>query len=105
MALMGKRLDKLEKVVEILTVLKMPKLKSQVMQACNLSTSGATFYLEWLVRCGLLDVDKRVGEAFKVNRMVYRTSSKGLDFLKKYGELLSFMNVCSKNEKYILVAK
>lgn len=85
-------------MAEILTVAKRPVLKDHIIHKCGLSSLQRDRYLNILLEAGLLDaypaIDlKHVGGPKTRRRMICQTSQKGLEFLKRYNELLSLMEI------------
>ena len=86
----------MDKFAEILTVAKQPALKSQIIQKCGLSNETFNQYIHRLLESGLLDaypaIDlKHMSGPKSHHRMVYQTSKKGMEFLKRYNELLTLL--------------
>ncbi len=77
---MGKR-SKLKIVVEILDVANGGANKTKIIYKANLNFNRANKYLEELTERGLIVVENVNG------RVIYRTSEKGKDLLRKCKEL------------------
>jgi predicted transcriptional regulator len=91
----------LEKIVDILTVAKNPILKWPLMRACSLSSLTFNKYVTQLLQRGLLDAYpavnlKHTSGPKNHRRMIYQTSQKGLEFLKRYNELLTLLEISVK---------
>ena len=90
----------LEKIAKILTVATKPALKSHIMEKCTLIACQC-HYIDQLVEAGLLDaypaIDlKHTSGPKNRHRMIYQTSNKGLEFLKRYNELLTLLEISVK---------
>ena len=88
----------IEKIAEILTVAKQPCLKCHIKSKCGLSSYTFKPYLNLLLENGLLDAypvlnSKHLSGRPTKRRMIYQTSQKGLEFLKRYNELLTLMEI------------
>lgn len=86
----------LEKIAEILTAAKNPTLKDPLRHACNLSSLTFNEYVtQLLLPHGLLDaypaVNLRIPGPQNRHRMIYQTSQKGKEFLKRYNDLLTLL--------------
>jgi len=82
-------------IARILTVATKPSLKNHLVEKCGLGFNQYR-YIEEVLEAGLLDaypiVDfKGVSGPKDIHRMVYSTSKKGKDFLKRYNELMTLM--------------
>jgi predicted transcriptional regulator len=80
---MTERRSKIESCAEILTVAKQTVLKQHIIQKCSLNNLAFNLYIKQLTSCRLLKASR--GK----QRVVYQTTSKGLEFLKRYNELLA----------------
>lgn len=87
----------LEKVAAILEVAKQPVLKDHIMTKCDLSSLTFNKYMTILLQNGLVNaypaLDLHMPGRKTRHRMIYQTSQKGTEFLKKYNELLSLMEI------------
>jgi predicted transcriptional regulator len=93
----------LEKIAELLTVATKPVLKSRIMEKCTLATRQL-HYIDQLVEAGLLDaypaIDlKHISGPKNRRRMVYQTSVKGKEFLKRYNDLLTLLEISAINPR------
>ena len=70
---------------EILSFCKKPKLKTRIMQKCNLSHSGLHEYLNLLISHDLLTSFARK------NRKVYQITQTGFRFITAYEELTKLL--------------
>jgi len=90
----------MEKLAEILTVAKQPALKQHIMQQCKLPTHAFAIYTQRLIDCGLLRASPPLNLRLTGNpgkqRMIYQTTDKGREFLKRYSDLLSLMETSLK---------
>jgi len=80
-----KRRDRLYIIAEILRMAKNGALKTQLMHGVNLSFAQINDYLSSLLSTSLL---KTVQEG---NKLVYKTTSKGLKFLTNYEKTISLL--------------
>jgi len=76
-----KRRDRLLIIAEILKVARHGALKTQIMYGANLSFAQLTAYLSLLVKLGLLEAAKKNKE------IIYKTTPKGIRYLKGYEEI------------------
>jgi predicted transcriptional regulator len=74
----SKRRDKLYIVAEILEIAREGSLKTQVMYRANLSFTQLTDYLRFMLKINLLE------RVLENDREIYRSTSKGVDFLQRY---------------------
>jgi predicted transcriptional regulator len=93
----------LEKIVEILTVARQPVLKCHIMSKCAFSSRTFRPYITLLIQSGLLDaypaIDLRLsGHPTTRHRMIYQTNKKGMEFLKRYNELLMLLETIPKQK-------
>ncbi len=72
-------------MAEVLRTAKNGSLKTHLMYGANLSFSQLNYYLSFLLSTGLL---KTVQED---NKVIYRTTSKGLEFLTNYEKIISLL--------------
>ena len=80
-----KRRDRLYIMAELLRIAKNGSLKTHLMYGANLSFAQLNDYLSFLISTGLL---KTVQESGK---LVYETTSKGLEFLINYDKIISLL--------------
>jgi len=88
----------IEKIAEILTVAKQPCLKDHIICKCSFRSYTFKPYLNLLLENGLLGAypvlnSKHLSGRPTKRRMIYQTSQKGLEFLKRYNELLTLMEI------------
>ncbi len=77
----------LELVAEILNALSQESLrKTHITFRCNLDSRAVTKYLNALKKMGLVSENEDSDKHFHI-------SSRGRDYLKKYSELVSIMNI------------
>jgi len=76
-----KRRNRLEIIAGILKVARNGIHKTQIMYAAGLSFAQLTAYLSFLVKLGLLEAAK------KNEKVIYRTTAKGIRYLKSYEEI------------------
>jgi len=85
----------LEKIADILKTTEKPALRYHIVKRCSLSSKTFRAYITQLLEAGLLDaypvVDSKLDGRQTTHRMIYQTSPKGMEFLKRYSELLSLM--------------
>lgn len=77
----GKRRDRLLIMAEILEVAIDGALKTQLMYRANLSFAQLNEYIKVLLGLGLLSTENNS------QRMVYRTTQKGMRYLQSYREI------------------
>ena len=80
-----KRRDRLYIMAEILKMAKDGSLKTRLMYGANLSFAQLNDYLSFLISTKLL---KTVP---KGSKLVYKTTSKGLEFLTNYEKIISLL--------------
>lgn len=85
-----KRRNRLYIIAEILTVAKEGSLKTQIMYRANLSFAQLNEYLSFLIKIYLLKIQNENG------KKIYRTTTKGNEYLKKYKDIT---NLLGNNEK------
>jgi predicted transcriptional regulator len=94
---------KMEKVVQILEVTRQPVLKCHITGKCNLSSFTFTNYISLLLQSGLLNaypaIDLRLVGRPTRRRMIYQTSIKGKEFLKRYNDLLTLLEISVINPR------
>lgn len=71
-----------EVIVKLLRFTEEEKRKTKIMYHCNLSYTTATNTIDHLLRAGLLEK----------KRNFYRTTSKGAEFIKGFGEIENIFN-------------
>jgi predicted transcriptional regulator len=88
----------LEKTAKILTLAKQPVLKDHIIRKCALSSLQYERYINQLLEAGLLDAYPAINLKGRKNhhRMTFQTSNKGLEFLKRYAELLRLLEISVK---------
>jgi predicted transcriptional regulator len=80
-----KRRDRLYIMAELLKIAKDGSLKTHLMYGGNLSFAQLNDYLSFLISTGLLKTIQ------KGSRLVYKTTSKGLEFLTNYEKTISLL--------------
>lgn len=80
-----KRRDRLYIIAEILRMAKNGSLKTHLMYGANLSFAQLNDYLLFLISTRLLKTVKEDG------RLIYKTTSKGLEFLTNYEKIISLL--------------
>ncbi len=80
-----KRRDRLYIIAEILRMAKNGSLKTHLMYGANLSFAQLNDYLSFLISTGLLKTAK------EGNRSIFKTTSKGLEFLTNYDKIISLL--------------
>lgn len=80
-----KRRDRLYIIAEILRMAKNGSLKTHLMYGANLSFAQLNDYLLFLISTRVLKTVKEDG------RLVYKTTSKGLEFLTNYEKIISLL--------------
>jgi len=80
-----KRRDRLYIIAEILRMAKNGSLKTHLMYGANLSFAQLNDYLSFLISTGLLKTVK------EDNRSIFKTTSKGLEFLTNYEKIISLL--------------
>jgi len=81
------RRDHVEIVARILEAAKSGRGKTEIMYRVNLSHIQAESHLIFLMEKGLLKETKRG------KKKIFQTSDKGLEYLRKYGELKKMMRL------------
>jgi len=76
-----KRRDRLEIIAGILKVARNGVHKTQIMYEAGMSFSQLSDYLSFLVKLGLLEAAK------KNEKVIYKTTIKGIRYLKSYEEI------------------
>ena len=77
----NKRRDRLYIIAEILKIAEDGSLKTQIMYKANLSFAQLNEYLSFLLQMELLEIRK------EKRKKIYVTTTKGLEYLGKYGEI------------------
>jgi predicted transcriptional regulator len=85
-----KRRDRLYIIAEILKIAEEGSLKTQIMYKANLSFAQMNEYLSFLLRMGLLEIQK------EARKKIYITTAKGEEYLSKHGEI---SNLLGNNER------
>jgi len=80
-----KRRDRLYIMAEILRIAKNGSLKTHLMYGANLSFAQLNDYLSFLISTGLLKTVQEGG------RLIYKTTSKGLEFLTNHEKIISLL--------------
>lgn len=88
-----KRRDRLHIMAEVLVVTRDGALKTQIMYKANLSFAQLKEYLSLLLGLGLLATRKR-GQ-----KMIYKTTRKGMEYLKSYEEIRALLGNEEKDVK------
>jgi len=92
-----KRRDRLHIMAEVLVVTRDGALKTQIMYKANLSFAQLKEYLSLLLDLGLLQTRKR-GQ-----KTIYKTTRKGIEYLKSYDEIRTLLGKEEKNVKNSLI--
>jgi len=88
-----KRRDRLYILAEILDIAKTGSLKTQIMYKANLSFTQLNEYLDLLLNMKLVElIDYR-------EKTVYKTTSKGLQYLQDYKGITELLKNGDNNEK------
>lgn len=80
-----KRRDRLYILAEILDIAKDGSLKTQIMYRANLSFTQLNEYLDLLVTMRLVGINE--GK----DRTIYKTTSKGMQYLQNYREIIELL--------------
>jgi len=72
-------------MAELLRIARRGALKTQLMYGANLSFAQLNDYLSFLISTGLL---KTFQEG---NKLIYKATSKGLEFLTNYEKIISLL--------------
>ena len=86
-----KRRDRHRIIADILNVAKAGKLKTQIMYNANLSFAQTEEYLSFLLERNLLELMSEHHNP--KNRNVYKTTSKGVDYLNVYKDLTNALKI------------
>jgi len=81
-----KRRDRLYIISEVLTIAKDGSLKTQIMYRANLSFAQLNEYLSFLLKIKLLKV------VTENERVIYKTTTKGLKYLQNYEKITSLLS-------------
>ena len=82
----SKRRDKLVIMTEIVGIAKNSTSKTHIMLKANLSFSQLNQYISLLLNSGLLERESHN------DRLTYRATSKGLEFMEKQCEVIDMIN-------------
>lgn len=88
-----KRRDRLHIMAEVLGVTRDGALKTQIMYKANLSFAQLNEYLSLLLGLGLLITRK------KGQKTIYKTTRKGIKYLKSYDEIRVLLGKEKENVK------
>jgi predicted transcriptional regulator len=88
-----KRRDRLHIMAEVLGVTIDGALKTQIMYKANLSFAQLNEYLSLLLEIGLLRRNK------KDQKTIYKTTRKGIEYLKSYDEIRVLLGKEEENAK------
>jgi predicted transcriptional regulator len=88
-----KRRDRLHIMAEVLVVARDGALKTQIMYKANLSFAQLREYLSLLLELGLLKIEKTD------QKTIYKTTRKGIEYLKSYDEIRGLLEKEEKNVK------
>jgi predicted transcriptional regulator len=87
----------LEKFAEILTVAEQPALKTEIIQKCTLSSAAFNKYVHTLFQSGMLNaypaVNLHTPKSSHRQRIIYQTTDKGKEFLKRVNNLLTLLGM------------
>jgi predicted transcriptional regulator len=86
-----KRRDRLYIISEVLSIAKDGSLKTQIMYRANLSFAQLNEYLSFLLKIKLLKV------VTENERVVYKTTTKGLKYLQNYEKITSLLRKEEEN--------
>ena len=78
-----------EIIFYILVVCEEESLKTRIMNICNLNSIQVEKYLNFILNKKLLVKRKK---ALKSKKYVYKITSKGQNYLKKYNDLIGLIN-------------
>lgn len=87
-----KRRDRLFIIAEILDIAKDGALKTQIMYKGNLSFSQLNTYLKLLLETQLLEIIE------KNKKTIYRTTTKGVEYMGRYKEVIETLTRDSNND-------
>ena len=88
-----KRRDRLYIIAEILDIAKDGSLKTQIMYRANLSFTQLNQYLDLLVNM------KLVGLLENREKVIYKTTPKGFQYLQSYKEIIELLKNNNENGK------
>jgi predicted transcriptional regulator len=88
-----KRRDRLYILAEILDIAKEGSLKTQIMYRANLSFTQLNEYLDLLLSMKLVGLIEDKGKT------IYKTTSKGLQYLQNYKEIIELLKNGNNNGK------
>lgn len=88
-----KRRDRLHIMAEVLIVTRDGALKTQIMYKANLSFAQLKEYLSLLLEIKLLKTRKRGPKT------IYKTTRKGMEYLKSYDEIRALLGKEEENVK------
>jgi predicted transcriptional regulator len=88
-----KRRDRLYIIAEILDIAKEGCLKTQIMYRANLSFTQLNEYLDLLMTMKLIIISENSEKA------LYKTTSKGLQYLQNYKEIIELLKNSNENGK------
>lgn len=88
----NKRRDRLQIMAEILQIAKHGSLKTSIMYKANLSFAQLNKYLKLLLDLELLEARN------KKSRTIYKTTKKGLKYLKSHEEIRELLNNNLENQ-------
>ncbi len=91
MLLGSRRRDRLTIMAQILDIAREGTLKTQIMYRANLSFAQLNEYLDLLKEVNLLLVNSEEG------RVMYKTSSKGMTYLKNFSTIKELLQQNQKN--------
>jgi predicted transcriptional regulator len=86
-----KRRNRLHIIAQILTVARGGALKTQIMYRASLSFEQLTAYLSLLVKFWLLEAIE------KNEKLIYKTTAKGIRYLKSYEEIKHLLRESSEH--------
>jgi len=80
-----RRRDRLHIMAELLRIARRGALKTQLMYGANLSFAQLNDYLSFLISTGLLETFQ------EGSKLIYKATSKGLEFLTNYDKIISLL--------------
>jgi len=87
-----KRRDRLYIIADILKVARKGIPKTEIMYKVGLSFAQLSGYLSFLVRLELVEV------ATKNGRLIYKTTTRGMRYLKRYEEIKRLLRESTKQD-------
>ena len=81
----GKRRDRLHIIAQILRMAKNGSLKTHLMYGANLSFAQLNDYLSFLISTEFLETTQ------EGSKLLYKTTSKGLEFLTNYEKIVALL--------------